>query len=218
MPCHTFIPTIALIGGIGSGKSAVANKVKTFRPVKVIDADQIGHEVLDFPDVQQKIRAQFNSTVFNEQGKIVRKELARIVFGESKQHQESLKQLERIVHPVIHRRLEEEIASARSLGQFDAILIDAAVILEAGWQELCDYIVYIDCPFEQRLQRVTENRGWSAAELTKRENHQLPLSEKQTRATTVIPNNSDLETAGRQLSEFIDLVKQKQTNIRPQNI
>ncbi|WP_366918904.1 dephospho-CoA kinase, partial [uncultured Gimesia sp.] len=47
MSCHKAIPAIALIGGIGSGKSAVANKVKSLRPVKVIDADQIGHDVLE---------------------------------------------------------------------------------------------------------------------------------------------------------------------------
>lgn len=209
MSCHRIIPTIALIGGIGSGKSAVARTVNAFRPVQVIDADQIGHEVLDFPEVQRKIRSQFGPAVFDEQGKIIRKELASIVFGESKQHQDSLKALERIVHPEIHLRLEQEIQAARSRGQVDAILIDAAVILEAGWKELCDHIVFIECPFEQRLQRVTQNRGWSAAELTRRENQQLPLSEKRTLATTVVQNNRDLATAGQQLSEFIDSILQQ---------
>lgn len=206
MSCHKFIPTIALIGGIGSGKSAVARTVNSFRPVKVIDADQIGHEVLDFPEVQQKLRSQFGSAVFDHQGKIIRKELASLVFGESKQHQESLKALESIVHPEIHHRLEQEIQAARSAGLVDAILIDAAVILEAGWKDLSDFIVFIDCPFEQRLQRVTQNRGWSAAELTKRENQQLPLSEKQKQATMVVQNGQDLAAAGQQLSELIDSI------------
>lgn len=206
MSCHKAIPTIALIGGIGSGKSAVAKTVNSFRPIRVIDADKIGHEVLDFPEVQQKIRARFGSVVFDEQGIIIRKELARLVFGETKQHQEALDALEKIVHPEIHRRLEQEIMAARSAGQVDAILVDAAVILEAGWQKLCDHIVFIECPFEQRLHRVTENRGWSAAELTKRENQQLPLSEKRKLATTVIHNDQDLETAGLQLSRFIDSI------------
>ncbi|QDT43907.1 Dephospho-CoA kinase [Gimesia alba] len=210
MSCHTFIPTIALIGGIGSGKSAVANKVKTLRSVKIIDADQIGHEILDFPEVQQKIREQFGTAVFNEQGKIVRSNLAKLVFGDEKQHQESLKKLEEIVHPQIHRRLEQEILAARSEGQVDAILVDAAVILEAGWKDLCDQIVFIECPFEKRLNRVTQNRGWSSAELTKREKHQLPLSEKRKLANDVIQNDQDLAAAGLALSRFIDdLIKTK---------
>lgn len=213
MSRHTFIPTIALIGGIGSGKSAVANKVKSFRPVIIIDADRIGHEVLDFPEIQEKIRAQFGSVVFNDQGKVDRSELARLVFGESKLQQTSLKQLESIVHPVIHRRLEQEIASARSLNQVDAILLDAAVIVEAGWKDLCDQIVYIDCPFEQRQKRVIQNRGWSESELMKRENHQLPLSEKRKLADGVIQNGLDLESAGLELSKFIDSIQnQKITN------
>ena len=111
MSCHKAIPTISLIGGIGSGKSAVAKTVNSFRPIRVIDADKIGHEVLDFPEVQQKIRARFGSVVFNEQGIIIRKELARLVFGETKQHQEALDALEKIVHPEIHRRLEQEIVA-----------------------------------------------------------------------------------------------------------
>ncbi|WP_417387857.1 dephospho-CoA kinase [Gimesia sp.] len=213
MSRHTFIPTIALIGGIGSGKSAVANKVKSFRPVIIIDADRIGHEVLDFAEIQEKIREQFGSAVFNDQGNVDRSELARLVFGESKLQQTSLKQLESIVHPVIHRRLEQEIESARSLNQVDAILVDAAVIVEAGWKELCDQIVYIDCPFEQRQKRVTQNRGWSETELTKREKHQLPLSEKRKLADGVIQNDQDLESAGLELSKFIDSIRiQKNTN------
>ncbi|MDF1746905.1 MAG: dephospho-CoA kinase, partial [Gimesia sp.] len=178
MSCHKAIPTIALIGGIGSGKSAVANKVKSLRPVKVIDADQIGHDVLEFPEVQQKIREHFGNAVFNEQGKIERSQLAKIVFGESKKHQDSLKRLEELVHPEIHRKLEQEILSARATKKVDAILIDAAIILEAGWKDLCDLIVFIECPFEQRLKRVIQNRGWSSAELEKREKQQYPLSEK----------------------------------------
>lgn len=210
MSCHKLIPTIALIGGIGSGKSAVANKVKTLRSVKVIDADQIGHEVLDFPELQQKIREQFGSAVFNEQGTIVRSQLAKIVFGDGKQHQESLEKLEALVHPEIHRRLEQEILSARAMEKVDAILIDAAVILEAGWKELCDQIVFIECPFEQRLKRVTQNRGWSSAELQKRENHQLPLSEKRKQANCIIHNDHDLEAAANELSRFIEASHNRQ--------
>jgi len=202
--CHKAIPTIALIGGIGSGKSAVANKVKSLRPVKVIDADQIGHDVLEFPEVQQKIREHFGNAVFNEQGKIERSQLAKIVFGESKKHQDSLKRLEELVHPEIHRKLEQEILSARATKKVDAILIDAAIILEAGWKDLCDLIVFIECPFEQRLKRVIQNRGWSSAELEKREKQQYPLSEKLKLTNYIVHNNHDLDTAAQELSSFIE--------------
>lgn len=211
MSSHTFIPTIALIGGIGSGKSAVANKVKTLRSVEVIDADRIGHKILDFPDVQQNIREQFGTAVFDEQGRVERSLLAKIVFGEEKQNQESLKKLEEIVHPEIHRVLEQEILSAKASKKVDAILIDAAVILEAGWKELCDQIVFIECPFEQRLKRVTQNRGWSPVELEKREKHQLSLIEKRKQSDCIIHNNEgNLEVAGQDLSEFIELLHKRQ--------
>ena len=210
MSCHKAIPTIALIGGIGSGKSAVANKVKSLRPVKVIDADQIGHEVLEFPEVQRKIREQFGNSLFNDQEKVERSQLAKIVFGESKKHQDSLKRLEELVHPEIHRRLEQEILSARATEQVDAILIDAAVILEAGWKDLCDQIVFIECPFEQRLKRVIQNRDWSSAELEKREKQQLPLSEKQKLTHYTIHNDRDLEAAAQELSSFIETLQNRQ--------
>jgi len=214
--CHKAIPTIALIGGIGSGKSAVANKVKSLRPVKVIDADQIGHEVLEFPEVQQKIREHFGNTVFNTQNTIDRSQLAKIVFGAEKKHQDSLRKLEELVHPEIHRRLEQEISTAKTTENFDAILIDAAIILEAGWKNLCDQIVFIECPLEQRLNRVIKNRGWSAVELEKREKQQLPLSEKQKLANFIIHNEHDLEAAAKELSNFIEtgLNKQKETTDR----
>ncbi|MFK7779273.1 MAG: dephospho-CoA kinase [Gimesia sp.] len=213
MSCHKSIPAIALIGGIGSGKSAVANKVKSFRPVKVIDADQIGHEVLEFPAVQQKIREHFGNAVFNAQDKIERSQLAKIVFGEEKKHQDSLRKLEVLVHPEIHHRLEQEILSAKATEEFDAILIDAAVILEAGWEDLCDQIVFIQCPLEQRLKRVIQNRGWSSAELEKREKKQLPLSKKQALANHTIHNDQKLEAAAKEFSSFIEtLLSQQKTD------
>lgn len=212
MSSHTFIPTIALIGGIGSGKSAVANKVKTLRSVKIVDADQIGHEVLDIPEVLEKIRIQFGTAVFNERGKIERSQLAKIVFGEEKHHRQALTKLEKIVHPEIHQRLKQEISSARASGNVDAILIDAAVILEADWKNLCDQIVFIECPFDQRFKRVTQNRGWSTTELKKRENHQLPLSKKRKLANYVIHNDNDLETAGAELSHLIETIQNQKNN------
>ncbi len=207
MSCHKSKPAIALIGGIGSGKSAVANKVKSLRPVKVIDADYIGHEVLEFPEVQQKLREHFGNIVFNDQGKTDRSQLAKIVFGESKKHQDSLMKLEELVHPEIHNRIEQEIITARTMEDIDAILIDAAVILEAGWKDLCDQVVFIECPLEQRLKRVTQNRGWSAEELKKREKQQLSLKNKRLQTDCVINNGRDLDSAAQELSHFISTLQ-----------
>ena len=196
---------VGLIGGVGSGKSSVARHLQAISPraIVVIDADQLGHQVLQLPSVKEQIRQRFGSHVFDTQGEISRPLLGRLVFGAEASATAARRDLEAIVHPEITRLAKQTIDELRQQGKVELILLDAALLLEAGWDKVCDLVVYVDTPETDRIARVQANRNWSAAELSLREASQWPLARKQAAADAVIDNSKSVDDAAKQLDEVI---------------
>ena len=201
-----------MIGGIGSGKSSVARRLQSLRPVAVIDADQFGHQVLNLPHDQERILQRFGPTVFENQfqpsqqpttSQISRATLGRVVFGSDAAAQDARRDLEAIVHPEIRSLIERQISELRRQANVEAIVLDAAVLLEAGWNDLCDVVVFIDTPQADRIARVQAGRGWSAAELAKREASQWPLPRKRAAADAVLDNSNSVDDAAKKLNELL---------------
>lgn len=197
------IPVFGLIGGVGSGKSRLASALRETRRVAIIDGDVAGHEVLRQSDVKEEIRRRFGPDVFNEYNEVDRRKVGRLVFGTSPEHRAARTALETIVHPRITEKLKSQIAAARADSSLEAILLDAAVLLESGWRRLCDRLIYIDVPYDQRLARVSANRGWDAQQLHAREESQLPLEQKRKEADDVVDNSRGIEHAVSQLEAII---------------
>ncbi len=150
-------PVIGLLGGIGSGKSQVAALLSRHGG-RVIDADQLGHQALRQPDILHRVVQRWGARLLDEQGQIVRRRLAAIVFGDPAERQA----LEEIVHPWIGQAIREEIARAQTDPAIRFIVLDAAVMLEAGWHTVCQKLLFVDVPWQLRLERLTHQRGWSA--------------------------------------------------------
>jgi dephospho-CoA kinase len=129
--------------------------------------------------------------------------VAGIVFAESPEAREELKALEAQVFPYIGRRITQEIDSAQADPAVRFVVLDAAILLEAGWARACDRIVYVDAPRAVRLTRLAEGRGWTGKEVEQRERMQLPLSEKRTRADDVIDNSGSREEVERQIDDLL---------------
>ena len=201
---------LGVIGGIGSGKSSVARRLQSLRPIAVIDADHFGHQVLHLSDVHERILKRFGPAVFetdsstlNPHRQISRAALGRVVFGSDVAAETARRDLEAIVHPEIRSLLEREIRELRRQANVEAIVLDAAVLLEAGWNDLCDVVVFIDTPQADRIARVQAGRGWSAEELAKREASQWPLPRKRAAADAVLDNSNNVDDAARQLCEVM---------------
>jgi len=182
------IPVIALVGGIGSGKSFLVRSLAQTEPIAIIDADRIGHEVLTDNEVMTQIRQEFGDGVFDSQGGIIRRALGQMVFGQDAKHQAAKVRLERIVHPRIRDRIRQQIAEIRSSKTYEAIFLDAAILLESGWKDECQAIVYVDVPAEERLRRVVSERNWTPEEFFAREANQLPVELKQQAADFTVIN------------------------------
>jgi dephospho-CoA kinase len=175
---------MGLIGGIGSGKSMLARELAR-HGAKVIVADELGHQALREPAIQQQLIQRWGKEICDETGALSRRKIAALVFTNSAE----LKALESVVFPYIERGIDEQITQARQQGAVRFVVLDAAILLETGWGQRCDWIVFVHTPRGQRLERLAQQRGWDEKEVRRRSQAQLPLAEKVTRAHFVVDNS-----------------------------
>jgi dephospho-CoA kinase len=191
-------PVLGIVGGIGSGKSLVA-ELLVQRGGWLINADALGHEALTAPDIKRQVVARFGADILDEQGAIVRKRLGKKVFTDRAE----LRALEAIVFPFIKRRIVEEMDRGRREPTGKFIVLDAAVLFEAGWSQACDKVIFVDAPRELRLARLKERRGWEETQLAAREAAQMALEEKKRRADAVLYNSGTVEVLGGQVDGLL---------------
>mgnify|MGYP001491158529 CR=1 FL=1 len=193
---------LGIVGGVASGKSAAARLLANQVVGSVlIQADPIGHEALEDTDVRAALLERWGKRILGDSGRISRSTVASLVFGPDQK--EELLFLQRQTHPFIRSRLLLLIQNARQ-GQARLVLLDAALLLETGWDDLCDKIVFVDTPDWMRKSRAFASRGWSEEEWQRREAAQWPVEQKRQAADFVLKNNgseADLAEACRQLWE-----------------
>ena len=136
-----------------------------------------------------------------QQGQIVRRRLGVIVFRDPAER----KALEALVHPWIGQAIRAEVKRAQDDPAVPFIVLYAAVMLEAGWHDVCDKMVFVDTPRELRLLRLLQQRGWTAQEVQARESAQLPLTEKAVRADHVLANSGALQQQDSQIEQLVRL-------------
>lgn len=198
------LPVIGVVGGIGSGKSSVSRALAERRSVVIIDADKIGHQLLHDPHVEQQLKQEFGSDIFDADGNVSRPALAKVVFGQTGQHTKNRETLNSILHPRIRIEVRKRISEAEADDNIEAVILDAALMLETGWSENCDTIAYIDVPEEARKRRCIENRGWTAEEFEKREANQFDTNKKKSLSNHIIDNSGTLEDAGKAFEEVLN--------------
>jgi dephospho-CoA kinase len=172
----------------------------------VIDADAVGHEVLDQSEVRRQVLERFGPRVLDSSsacgelngGSIDRRALASIVFADP----DALHALEAILHPRMLRRFEASIERLRNEALVPAIVLDAAILREAGWDSLCDLVIFVEAPLPLRQQRVARGRGWSVEDLRMREAVQWASARKRATADIVLTNDCSLEQLERAVDRF----------------
>jgi len=149
-------------------------------------------------EVKQEVSKRWGEQVFGPDGEINRRALAKIVFAPSPTGREALQYLEQVTHPKIGQRLHEQIEQLAATGRYQALVLDAPVMLEAGWHTLCNKIVFVDAPRELRLARALA-RGWTEADFTAREAVQESLDVKRRHADAIIDNSGPPESTQAQV-------------------
>jgi dephospho-CoA kinase len=180
--------TIGLTGGIGCGKSAAAAILVELGAV-LIDADKVGHEVYE-PGTPcwNALVGAFGRDIVAADRTIDRKKLGVRVFSDPL----ALKRLNALVQPRIADKINERIRDLRARAIEAPIVVEAAVLIEAGWQWLVDEIWVIASSRERAIERVIAARGLSRGEVEQRIGSQISEAERTRDADCVIPNDGTL--------------------------
>jgi dephospho-CoA kinase len=195
--------SFGLTGGIASGKSTVARLLEALG-AKVIDADGVGRELLQPSNpVHNKVVSQFGQEILQPGGEIDRGRLGAIVFADP----QKLSQLTSIMHPGLIARLGELAEELRSRHPRAVIVVDAALIYEAGVADRFAKILVAWCRPEQQIERLMAKTGLSRQDALRRIASQIPAEEKRRRADYVIDCSGSLEDTRTQVEVLYPEIK-----------
>ena len=189
-------PIIGITGGIGSGKSTVA-RIFGELGCLVIDADEQVRQAYRDPAVVEQLQQWWGDQVIERPGQLNRRKIADIIFHDPGQKQ----RLESLLHPIVANLRQQRMIEAVDNPQIAAYIWDTPLLFEAGLRSGCDAIVFVETPFQQRLERVQQARQWDEAELRRREKSQWPLDKKREISDYIIDNTADADHVRGQVSE-----------------
>jgi dephospho-CoA kinase len=202
---HAHPCVIGILGAVASGKSTVASLMAQ-HGAKLIDADRIGHEVLQRPEVRDKVRAEFGEGVFAADGCVDRAKLAELVFGS----RENLERLNGIVHPLILDAVERTIRQAERPGRPGIVVLDAALLMETGLDKrYCNVLVFVDSDRDARQARAERDRGWDSAQLSLRDSAQLSPEVKKQQAHFVLENNGTVAELEEKIRSLMGRIRER---------
>ncbi len=186
--------TIGLTGGIGTGKSEVSRLLETLG-ASVVNADRIGHEAYKHPSpVWQEVVDVFGEGILGPDGEVDRKKLGSIVFADPK----AMKKLNSIMHPRMAGIIDAKIDQLRSEGA-QAVVLEAALLLEAGWDSMVDEVWLVHAPREIIVERLKVRSNLSEGEVEDRMRSQLAYEDASQRAQVVIHNTGELPDLRREV-------------------
>jgi dephospho-CoA kinase len=191
-------PIIGIAGGIGSGKSMIA-QIFADQGCLVLNADDQVRTLYADPAIKQTLRTWWGDRVFNSQGDLDRRAIAHIIFADSDQK----KRLESLLHPKVDQLRQAAMQLAANNPQVLAFIWDIPLLFEVDLHLRCDAIVFVDAPDAQRLERVRKTRGWDENELRRREKLQLPLDNKRRMSNYILKNTADVGFAQRQVRDVL---------------
>jgi dephospho-CoA kinase len=182
------IPLIGLTGGIGSGKSAVAQRFADLGAT-IIDADDIAHRITaPGGSAIPAIEASFGREYIAPDGSLDRAKMRRLVFDDPS----ALQSLEAITHPLIRSETVHQAALAHENGALYLLFVVPLLVESGTWHSILDHLIVVDCPPEKQIQRVMQRSKLSQAEVEQIIAKQATRADRLAAANTVIVNDGDL--------------------------
>lgn len=189
---------IGLTGGIACGKSTVAAMLADLGAA-VIDADVIAREITKKgTPVWHRIKETFGDEYLLPDGELDRKKLGELVFANA----EALKKLNAITHPVIQQQVLAKIDRLKSMGSYKAIVVDAALLIEAGWHHMVDEVWLVVTDREIQIERLMKRNGLTRQQALNRINSQMDQDIKRRYADRIIDNSRDMEYTRKQVEQL----------------
>jgi dephospho-CoA kinase len=206
---HKFV-SIGVSGGIGSGKSTVAREICTAIDAQHINADDIVSKLLQRDGVVNKVVAALGQGVCDDMGALDRKKLGTLIFNDKN----SRLLLEDVLHPMVRENIFSELKFLAEQQDNLPIVLDIPLLHEGQLDKLCDFIVFVDTPEEQRAARACERHGWDLSHWQAREKMQMPIASKKSLADAIVYNDSSLSA----LCNQVELLVPRLKNLTPRTL
>lgn len=192
---------IGITGGVGAGKSAILSYLSQKPDTRVMLADEIAHELMQpGTDCYHKIYQTFKKEdIFLPDGGLDRGKLAAVIFADAIKRQ----QMNDIVHPAVKEYVRQTAACEREKGTLKLLVLEAALLIEEHYDEICDELWYIYTREEIREARLMESRGYSREKVHQIFDSQLTEENYRRHCKVVIDNNGSLEEAKMQMDEAL---------------
>jgi dephospho-CoA kinase len=189
---------VGLTGGIASGKSTVAGMLREL-DCAVLDADTLGHELLERgQEAREEVIREFGQEILDTNGNVDRGKLGQIIFADARKRA----RLNQILHPRILDVVRKWFAAQGHPGGPDLAVVEAALIMEAGYNRELDRVIVCWCPPAQQLQRLLE-RGMTTEQAQLRIAAQMPMEEKRRLGDETIDCSGSLEETERQVMAVV---------------
>ena len=188
---------IGLTGGIGSGKTMVANYMQSLG-IPVYIADDEARKIMNTDEVVETVSSAFGKDII-ENKLVNREKLSNLVFN----NPDKLQKLNEIIHPLVKKHFDNWL---KEHSDFPFVVKEAAILFESGSYKYCDSIIAITSPIETRIQRVLERDKSSREDILKRMQNQWTDEQRIAKSDFVIDNTSVKETY-KQTDEILNLLK-----------
>jgi dephospho-CoA kinase len=196
------VKIIGLTGGIGSGKTTVANEFASHGiPIYITDLE--AKKIMQSDTVLNQIRAEFGDVVFKN-GVLIREKLSEIVFNDSNR----LTKLNNIVHPAVKQHFKQWLLKHQNE---EYIIYESAILFESGSYKECDFIVNVVAPLEMRIKRVIERDKTTREKVLERVKNQWKDEEKSSKSDFIIENTS-MEVLKLGIVKILNFLRIKQMN------
>jgi len=193
---------IGITGGVGAGKSAILEYIAANYNAKVMLADEIAHDLM-MPGTKcyDTIKAEFaEEQIFLADGNIDRPRMAQVIFNDAGKRE----RMNGIVHPAVKDYILEIYWEEQEKGELEYLILEAALLIEEHYDEICDELWYIYTSEENRRQRLKENRGYSDEKIDTIFKSQLTEEVYRKYCKVVIDNNHEPEAAFLQIRQQLD--------------
>lgn len=190
---------IGITGGVGAGKSAILNYISKNYDAKVMLADEIAHDLM-MPGTKcyDTIKKTFGTEdIFLPDGTLDRMKMAQVIFSDAKKRE----QMNGIVHPAVKEYVLEIYRKEQAEQRLDYLILEAALLIEEHYDEICDELWYIYTSEENRRKRLKADRGYSDEKIDGIFKSQLTEEEYRRHCKQVIDNNGSVEDT------FLQIVK-----------
>ena len=190
-----------ITGGAGTGKSEVIKMLQQNFGGGVIMSDEVARELMQKGNISyQLIVEYFGRDILMDDGEIDRKKLADHVFN----NKEALEKLNSMTHPYVKDEIRKLIAEAEASGECRFVALESAILLECGYEDICDEFWYVYTKPEIRRQRMKETRNYSDEKVDSVMRNQQPDEAFFEQCSFVIKNNTTLSDVYAQLKEKLD--------------